>query len=361
MKIKKTCIAGVVALLPLFSVALVATEAQAQNNYSNAVASPRIDGFNVDEVDVLTPGSELAFTVYGSPGGTATLRIAGARRNLVLSEVDPGRYEGTYTISRADTINARSGVTANLRLGNQVASSVLSESLKAGVGYHGPNDATGMAPKIERFDVQPDTELRGGNELGFTLLGTPGGKANIDIAGVRGKFFLEEGRRGEYRGTYTIRRDDRIVSNSVVTAHLRVGNMITSVALGKPLLAATSVQPVVSSAPRYCSNCGTVEAVNVVDVKGDGSYLGTIGGGLVGALLGNQVGNGNGRTAATIAGALGGAYAGKTIEGNQSRNSHYEILVRLQNGGTQTASYANDPGFRIGEKVKINNGLLERN
>ena len=77
-------------------------------------------------------------------------------------------------------------------------------------------------------------------------------------------------------------------------------------------------------------------------------------------MLGNQVGSGNGRTAATIAGALGGAFAGNKVEENTGRNSHFEVLVRLQNGGTQTLSFANDPGYRVGEKVRIVDGQLNR-
>ena len=87
---------------------------------------------------------------------------------------------------------------------------------------------------------------------------------------------------------------------------------------------------------------------------------GTIGGGVVGALLGNQVGKGSGKTVATIAGAVGGAFAGRAIEGNVKKTSHYEVLVRLQNGGTQTASFEVDPGYRIGDKVKITDGVLVR-
>jgi outer membrane lipoprotein SlyB len=350
------------ALLPLLSLGLVTNEASAQQQYSNT-AAPRIDGFNVDEVRRLTPGTELNFSVYGTPGGAATLRIAGAQRNLNLYETEAGQYEGAYTISSRDRITAKSAVTANLRIGNQVASRVLSESLQAGVGYHPPKRGDAAdSPKITRFDVQPSPNLAGGNELAFTLHGTPAGKAELAIAGARGKFFLQEVRSGEYSGVYTIKRRDRIAANSAVTADLRVGDRITSVTLGKTLLsAAPPAPPVVPVAARICGNCGTVEAVNVVEVQGDGSYLGTIGGGVLGGLLGNQVGGGNGKTLATVAGALGGAYAGNKIEGNVRKNVHHEVLVRLQSGATQTFSFPVDPGYRIGDKVRINDGALSRN
>lgn len=45
--------------------------------------------------------------------------------------------------------------------------------------------------------------------------------------------------------------------------------------------------------------------------------LGTVGGGLVGGVLGHQIGGGTGKKLATVAGAVGGALAGRKIQGNQ--------------------------------------------
>ena len=157
---------------------------------------------------------------------------------------------------------------------------------------------------------------------------------------------------------YTIRNRDRIAPNSAVTANLRVGERVASATLGKTLQSASTSAP--AHAAHVCNNCGTVEAVNLIEVKGEGSYLGTIGGGVVGALLGSQVGGGNGRTAAEIAGALGGAYAGRAIEANTRKSTHYEVVVRMQNGTTQTIAYAAEPGYRVGDKVKINGGVIVR-
>ena len=356
MKITQKLFAGIVAMSVLMPLALLPSHAHAQQ-YNQPQATPRIEGFNVDEVRRLTPGVELNFSIYGTPGGQATLRIAGATRNLNLVEVEAGLYEGTYTISSNDKIEARSPVTANLRVGNQVASAVLNESLQVDVGYHSAKAMQGPQLSIERFNVEPIADLSGGNVLQFTVLGTPGGKVDLAINGVKGKVFLPEVNNGEYSGTYTIRNRDRITSNSVVTANLRVGERVTSATLGKSLQSAAAPARVA----RTCNNCGTVEAVNLVEVKGEGSYLGTIGGGVVGALLGSQVGSGTGRTAAEIAGAVGGAYAGHAIEGNSRKSNHYEVLVRLQNGATQTVIFAAEPGYRVGDKVKINDGVIVHN
>lgn len=356
MKITQKICAGVVAMSALMPLAMLPGQAQAQQS-SQSPATPRIEGFNVEEVRRLAPGVELNFGIYGTPGGLATLRIDGAVRNLTLVEVEAGQYEGTHTISSRDKIAARSPVTANLRVGNLVASEVLNESLQIGVGAHPTKAIPGPYPKIERFNVEPVADLSGGNDLRFTVLGTPGGKVYLAIKGVKGKILLPEVTNGEYASTYTIKNRDRIVSNSAVTATLRLGERVTNATLGKALQSTAAPARVA----RICNNCGTVEAVNHVEVKGEGGYLGAIGGGVVGALLGGQVGGGTGRTVAQIAGAVGGAYAGRAIEANARKSNHYEVLVRLQNGATQTVVFAAEPGFQVGEKVKINDGVIVRN
>lgn len=361
MKASQKLFAGLMALLPLLPMTVISAPAQAQTT----VYAPRIDGFNVDEVRRIRPGTELNFDLYGTPGGRATIAIAGANRNLTLTETDPGVYEGSYTIGSRDRIGGDSRVTANLRVGNLVASDVLSESLLRGVGYHG-NRGRGRGaqqamatPRIERFDVQGNDDLSAGNELVFTVVGTPGAKVDMAITGAKGVFFLPEVRAGEYQGAYTIRRADRIAPNAAVTANMRYDNRVATATLGKPLQVVAAA-PATPRVVRYCSNCAVVEAINVIEVNGDGNYLGTIGGGIVGALLGNQVGDGNGRKAATVAGAIGGAYAGRNIERSQRKTQHYEVVIRFTNGGTQTIPYENDPGLRVGEKVKVNNGVLTR-
>lgn len=354
MKLKKNLLTSLLAFSTLASLLPTVALADPEQEHGRGNRSPRISSFNVDEVPRLRPGVELNFGLSGTPGGWASLRIAGAARNLVLVETEPGQYEGTYTIGSRDHIAARSPVTANLRVGNQVISEVLNESLQVGVGYHAGPKAPGPQPVISRFNVVPDTELTPGNELRFSLLGTPGGKVDLVIDGVRGKVLLAENNNGEYDGIYNIRNGDHIRPNSRVVANLRIGDRITSATLSQSLLAAQRVE----QTPRPCYNCGTVEAVNLVEVRGDGNYLGTIGGGVVGALIGSQVGGGSGRTAAQVAGALGGAYVGNRIEGNSRRAQHFEVVVRLQTGALQTLTFANDPGYHVGEKVRLINGTL---
>ncbi|MEP7056635.1 MAG: glycine zipper 2TM domain-containing protein [Caldimonas sp.] len=359
MKRTITAVFAAFAFLAFLAFAALPLGALAQPA-QHGVSSPRISGFDVEPVAQATPGSELQFTLYGSPGGTARVQINGGG-NVLLDEVEPGVYEGAYTIRQRDRINAASAATVNLRVGNRVATSLLDESLVAASAQ--PRSiaapvAVAGGPTIERFDVSPANRLTPPADLFFTLDGTPGGTASVRIAGVPGRLVLDEVRRGVYEGTYDVRGRDRIVPDAVVTANLRVGSQETSRLLNRPLMA-PNARPVAQRAPEACLNCGVVEAINPVEVKGNGSYVGKIAGGVVGALLGSQVGSGSGRTAAQIAGAVGGAFAGNEIEKRTRTETHYEVIVRLANGGTQTISYANTPPFAVGAKVRIENGELK--
>jgi outer membrane lipoprotein SlyB len=351
------------AFLPL---TFLPGHAQAQQA---AAAAPRIDGFDVEPLKKLTAGNELAFTLYGSPGGTASVVIGGSTKTLILVEIEAGVYEGTYTISSRDRINKDSTATANLRLGNHVASSILDESLVAGAAARWPGGAVAGStpPKIDRFEVDPPSQLVPGAELLFTLAGSAGGSASVRINGVKGKLALEEVRPGVYEGGYTVKNRDKLAANTVVTGNLRLGTQERSMVLGQALVEGSATRPRSSLRPAgaparaaapVCANCGVVEAVHVVEVKGDGSYLGMIGGGVVGALLGSQVGHGTGRTVASVAGAAGGAWAGNEIEKRVKTTKHYEVVVRLANGGSQTVSYKTQPPFSVGSRVRVENGAL---
>lgn len=122
-----------------------------------------------------------------------------------------------------------------------------------------------------------------------------------------------------------------------------------------------SAPPAPPAAPRVCANCGTVEAVNVIQQQGEGSGIGAVAGGVAGALLGNQVGGGSGRKIATVAGAAGGAYAGHQIEKHVKTTKRYDVVVRMDDGSTRTFPYENEPAFRAGSKVKVVEGALVAN
>ena len=107
-----------------------------------------------------------------------------------------------------------------------------------------------------------------------------------------------------------------------------------------------------------CPECGVVSNVRVTEKQGEGGATGMIAGGVVGALLGNQIGKGTTRDVATIAGAAGGAYAGKKIEENARTVKRWEVSVRFDSGEEKAYFYDKDPGFAIGSAVKASGGSL---
>ena len=353
-------LAGLLVLLPL---AFCAATASAQ---SSAVPffTPHIDGFDVEPATRLSAGHVLLFTLYGSPGGTATIRINSAMNRFVLDEVEAGVYEGTYTIKDSDRMDANTTVTANLRVGNRIATEILDESVllnapsRSAVRRTADAVAAASAPKIDRFEVGPVDRLTSGTDLFFSVVGSPGAAVDVRISGARGKLTLEEGKAGVYEGIYTIKDRDRVLPASTATATLRLAGRDASAVLGESLLAAPGRTPSARRGGRNCANCGVVESINMIEVNGSGSYLGKIAGGVVGAVIGSQIGSGRGTTAAEIAGAVGGAVAGNEIEKRVRKSRHYDVITRLRDGGAQTTSYPVEPAFKIGDKVRVENGAL---
>ncbi len=85
-------------------------------------------------------------------------------------------------------------------------------------------------------------------------------------------------------------------------------------------------------------------------------------GGVVGGLLGNQIGkNSSNQRAATAAGVVGGALVGNQIERSVKKTTTYDIVVQMNNGTTQTINQATDPVLTVGQKVKIENGVVVKN
>lgn len=105
-------------------------------------------------------------------------------------------------------------------------------------------------PDIDSFDVEQVSSLDPGTELVFRIEGTPKARASLRISGVPRTIILKETSRGEYEGTYTIRKNDRISPNATVTATLAQGKKRTVARLGEKLVAgAIVVQPSPSPAP----------------------------------------------------------------------------------------------------------------
>lgn len=122
--------------------------------------------------------------------------------------------------------------------------------------------------------------------------------------------------------------------------------------------------PKAPAKPAACADCGVVETIRPIQapVQNPGyNVVGTVAGGVVGGVVGHQFGGGSGKDALTVLGALGGALAGHEIERNirqQQTVTHYELVVRMNDGSTRTFRSAQPFAYASGDHVRIENGQL---
>ncbi len=108
----------------------------------------------------------------------------------------------------------------------------------------------------------------------------------------------------------------------------------------------------------------SIELVQQENAGGDNSIgLGTIAGAVIGGVVGNQIGAGRGNTAATVAGVAGGAYVGHALEKENRQRQKvdaYKITVRMEDGSYQELMQNTDGNLRVGDRVRYENGNLQR-
>lgn len=122
--------------------------------------------------------------------------------------------------------------------------------------------------------------------------------------------------------------------------------------------------PGVASYGNGYARYGVVQSIELVQQVNNGSGgvgLGTIAGAVIGGVLGHQVGAGRGNTVATVAGAAGGAYVGHELEGQQQqRVDAHRITVRMDDGPSEVLMQSASADFRVGDRVRFENGNLQR-
>ena len=85
-----------------------------------APARPQIERLEIGSDAGLAPGAELELRRFGTPRGTASVRISAAKTiNVVLKEspAGSGEYVAYYTIKRTDRLAPGQTVRATLRRG----------------------------------------------------------------------------------------------------------------------------------------------------------------------------------------------------------------------------------------------------
>ena len=106
---------------------------------------------------------------------------------------------------------------------------------------------------------------------------------------------------------------------------------------------------------------GVVQSIELVQQGGGATGGGAVMGGLLGGVIGHQIGSGQGNTAATVLGAVGGAYAGNELEKrNQAQANAYKFNIRMQDGSYQSVTQSTIDDIRVGDRVRIDNGVARR-
>lgn len=123
----------------------------------------------------------------------------------------------------------------------------------------------------------------------------------------------------------------------------------------------TPTSTVPSNSSYESTQYGTVRDIHQREVAQRRSGAGALLGAVIGGVAGNQVGSGTGRAAATAIGAVGGAVIGDRIDNrNRETQSYYQVDVRLDNGEMRTFDYADINGLRVGDRVRVQDGQLQR-
>lgn len=124
----------------------------------------------------------------------------------------------------------------------------------------------------------------------------------------------------------------------------------------KAAVATTAPRAAPKPAAATCVQCGVVESVQAVKVKGEGSGVGAVAGGVLGGVVGNQFGSGNGRAAMTVLGAVGGGVAGHEVEKNVKAKTVFNVKLRMDDGTTRTVQQAQAPA--VGARVQVEGSTL---
>lgn len=94
------------------------------------------------------------------------------------------------------------------------------------------------------------------------------------------------------------------------------------------------------------------------------TVAGAVVGGVLGAVVGRQIGGGFGRDVATVLGAGAGAVIGSQVArnaGGVTTASGYRVTIQTEQGVMRSYEVSSVGELRVGERVKVENGVIYRN
>jgi uncharacterized protein YcfJ len=115
----------------------------------------------------------------------------------------------------------------------------------------------------------------------------------------------------------------------------------------------TAVKEVMETVSTPRQQCENVVVQRQAPVKDDNRLLGSVGGAVIGGVLGNQVGGGSGKKVATVAGAAAGGYAGNQVQKNMQQKDVQTTTEQrcktVQDRSQKLVGY--DVSYRIGSQT----------
>jgi hypothetical protein len=234
------------ATVPIGSVLVAPAHAQTQ-----AQSAPAIQGLEVNADAALMPGSTLEFTVRGTPKSNARVRITRSNVSLPLAESQPGVYTGSYTVKKSDrNLDPKALIRADLTRNGRTSTANFSFPPSFAMIHANTPEAQAQAgPRVDRFVLAPVDRIEPGAELKFTLEGTPGAKASVQVPGLLTSLPMQEEKPGRYVASYTVRKADRIAQDKPIVATLRQGQRVATSSLAQPQTAAAGGSPITTPAP----------------------------------------------------------------------------------------------------------------
>ena len=138
-------------------------------------AAPAITRFAVTPIARIEPGADLAFSLAGTPGATASFTIDGVVKDVRMQERSSGQYGGSYTIRRMDHFPATVGIVATLEANGRAVRSSLSQALIT--------DA--KPPVIRNVNPRDGETVLGGAATSVSAIFDDSGGVGIDPKSVR--------------------------------------------------------------------------------------------------------------------------------------------------------------------------------
>jgi hypothetical protein len=203
---------------------------------ARAAPAPEIYGLQLDADSGVASGSQLQFTVEGTPRSQVRVGIANNAIGIPLRETERGIYRGTYTVRRADNIDPTGVIRVSLTSGQRTAvmNYTYPPSFVASAAPPPPVVQAPAAPlEIERFTAVAVDRIEPGTVLQYRLIGAPGAQASFSIPGLVDRIEMRETRPGRYEGSYTVRRNDNIERINSAVATLRAGNRVVTADLDR--------------------------------------------------------------------------------------------------------------------------------